>query len=286
MTKIIAFANHKGGVAKTTTSINVATGFANKGKKVLLIDFDPQANSTDILLDIKQDEIYFNEDIINAISKRDVRKLDTLIAQMNHYEYSEVFIDQMLMDDSLTTTYKTSIENLHIIPSRLDLAETEKAIRSSEDAVHNRLLNIILQVRDQYDYIFIDCAPIINTLTVNVLNVVDEVIIPIKIDRGAEKGYIMTIRGLLSIANSYRLDIHIRPLFTVVNRNNTDKNRIAAISNLVNDIITPIAPTIRQQPKAVTQSGYDNKLVINDTKLNVGKDYQDLVDYLNVLWND
>ncbi|CAM2752157.1 AAA family ATPase [Erysipelothrix rhusiopathiae] len=286
MTKVIALLNMKGGVGKTTSSINIATGFANKGNKVLLIDLDPQANSTDILLDITQEEAFLNNDIITAIENRDTKTLDVLLEQIVSYQHKEIFIDQMLMDDSLTSTYQTKFENLHVIPSRLELANVEKSIRNGNEAMHLRLFNIIEKLKEEYDYIFIDCPPIINVLTINVINVVDEIIAPIKIDKGAEKGLLMTIRELLAIANSYRLQIPVRPLFTMVNRNNTDRDRLKAISTLDNSVIKPIPAVIRTQAKAITQSGYDNKVVINNPKFKVGGDYQEVVDYLDKEWSE
>ncbi|MDE8290227.1 AAA family ATPase [Erysipelothrix rhusiopathiae] len=286
MTKVIALLNMKGGVGKTTSSINIATGFANKGNKVLLIDLDPQANSTDILLDITQEEAFLNNDIIMAIENRDTKTLDVLLEQIVSYQHKEIFIDQMLMDDSLTSTYQTKFENLHVIPSRLELANVEKSIRNGNEAMHLRLFNIIEKLKEEYDYIFIDCPPIINVLTINVINVVDEIIAPIKIDKGAEKGLLMTIRELLAIANSYRLQIPVRPLFTMVNRNNTDRDRLKAISTLDNSVIKPIPAVIRTQAKAITQSGYDNKVVINNPKFKVGGDYQEVVDYLDKEWSE
>lgn len=286
MSKIVAFLNMKGGVAKTTSSVNIAAGFANMGHRVLLIDSDPQSNSTDILLDIKQEEVFLNQDVIDAIGNRNTKELDNLLDSLSNYEKKEVFLDQMLEDSNLTTTYRTKFKNLHIIPSRLELANVEKSIRNGNEAMHLRLFNVIDKVADEYDYIFIDCPPIINTLTINVINVVDEIIAPIKIDKGAEKGLLMTIRELLAIANSYRLQIPIRPLFTMVNRNNTDRDRLIAISNFSNEIIKPIPGTIRTQAKAITQSGYANEVVINNPKLNVGLDYQVVVDYLNEEWSE
>ena len=286
MSKIVAFLNMKGGVAKTTSSVNIAAGFANMGHRVLLIDSDPQSNSTDILLDIKQEEVFLNQDVIDAIGSRNTKALDGLLDSLSNYEKKEVFLDQMLEDSNLTTTYRTKFDNLHVIPSRLELANVEKSIRNGNEAMHLRLFNVIDKVADEYDYIFIDCPPIINTLTINVINVVDEIIAPIKIDKGAEKGLLMTIRELLAIANSYRLQIPIRPLFTMVNRNNTDRDRLIAISNFSNEIIKPIPGTIRTQAKAITQSGYENEVVINNPKLNVGQDYQVVVDYLNEEWSE
>lgn len=285
MNKVIALLNMKGGVGKTTSSINIATGFANKGYKVLLIDFDPQANSTDILLDIKQEEIFINDEVTEAINMMDSDKLETILKSLNKYDYSETFIDQMLFDPELTTTYQTTVNNLHIIPSRLELAKAEKEIRNGDTAVHNRLKKVVKKIQKEYDYIFIDCPPIINVLTTNVLNIADEIIAPIKIDRGAEKGLIMTIQQLIGIANSYDLDILIRPLFTMVNRNNQSKERLEVLSTFKNDIVRPIDAQIRFQDKPVNKASFDNELIINDQKANVGQDYRDVVDYLDKEWN-
>ena len=282
--KTIAVLNMKGGVGKTTSSLNIATGLANKGNKVLLIDLDPQANSTDILLDIKQEEVTLSKEVFEAINDMNIDGLDGALAALTDYEYKEVFIDEMLLNSNLTKTYPSSIENLDIIPSRLELANVEREIRNSNAAIHNRLINIVRKLRGQYEYIIIDCPPIINTLTINVLNVVDEVIAPIKIDRGAEKGLIMTIRELIAIASSYNLDILVRPLFTMVQRNNTDKNRIENLKRFTNDIVKPIEATVRHQAKPISQASYDNDIVINDLKANVGKDYQAVVDYLLETW--
>lgn len=285
MCKVIALLNMKGGVGKTTSSINIATGFANKGHRVLLIDFDPQANSTDILLDIKQEEIFINDQVTEAINNMDSEKLEELLKTLNKYEYSEIFIDQMLFDPSITTTYQTTVEDLHIIPSRLELAKAEKEIRNGDTAVHNRLKRVVKQVQADYDFIFIDCPPIINVLTTNVLNIADEIIAPIKIDRGAEKGLIMTIQQLIGIANSYDLDILIRPLFTMVNRNNQSRERLEILRSFSNNIVKPIEAQIRFQDKPVNKASFDNELIINDTKASVGQDYRDVVECLDKEWH-
>lgn len=283
--KTIAVLNMKGGVGKTTSSLNIATGLANKGNQVLLIDFDPQANSTDILLDIKQEELTLDSKVLDAISNMDIKSLDAALQRLTDYDYREVFIDQMLLDASCAETFHTNIENLDIIPSRLELAGVEREIRNGNQAIHNRLIRVIRKVSKDYDYVIIDCPPIINTLTINVLNVADEVIAPIKIDRGAEKGLIMTIRELIQIATSFELDILIRPLFTMVQRNNTDKERISKLKEFSNNIIKPIEATVRHQAKPIAQSSYDNTIVINKAKANVGKDYQAVVDYLINEWS-
>ena len=94
----------------------------------------------------------------------------------------------------------------------------------------------------------------------------------------------MTIQELMVIATSYDLDILIRPLFTMVNKNNTQKRRIEVLRSFQNNIVRPIESQIRFQDKPVNESSFKNKLVINDTKANVGQDYRDVVDELIELW--
>lgn len=284
--KTIAVINMKGGVGKTTSSLNIATGLANKGYRVLLVDIDPQANSTDILLNIKNEEIFVDAEVLEAINRMDQNALETSLDRLTSYEYNEVFIDQMLVDADCTTTYKTIIDNLDIIPSRLELANVERDIRNGHVAMHNRLKKIIKKVESNYDYVIIDCPPIINILTVNVLNTSDEIIVPIKVDRGAEKGLIMTIKELIAISVSYDLDLLVRPMFTMVNRTTTDRDRIQYMRQFENNVVKPIGPQVRQQPKPVGEASYDNTVVINDPKANVGKDYQDVVDYLVNEWKE
>ena len=283
--KVIAVLNMKGGVGKTTSSLNIAAGLANKGYKVLLIDIDPQANSTDILLDIKHEELTLNPEVLSAINSMDIEALDKALASLSSHVSREIYIDEMLVDAEKTEAYESTIENLDIIPSRLELANVERDIRTSNAALHLRLIKVIKKLKKDYDYIIIDCPPIINALTINVLNAADEVIAPIKIDRGAEKGLMMTIRELIEIAESYNLDILIRPLFTMVQLNNTDKHRIEVLKQFENEIVKPIQVTVRHQEKPISTSSYVNKIIINDPRANVGKDYQSVVDYLEEIWN-
>ncbi|MFV0380925.1 MAG: ParA family protein [Breznakia sp.] len=237
--KTISILNMKGGVGKTTTSINLATGLAVKNYTVLIIDLDPQANSTDFYLKNK----------------------------------NYVFIDQMLHGHDVHV-YETRIDNLSFIPSRLELALAEKQILLDNKAQHNRLYKVIKKVKDNFDYIIIDCPPILNLLTVNALNASDEVIIPIKVDKGAEKGFKITLQNIQEIADSYDLDIDHKILFTMVNKNNTDKQRIEDITaNRKNHIIKT---QIRYQSKPITSSAYFTEAVINGNS-NVGADYLQLV---------
>ena len=150
MGKVIAIANQKGGVGKTTTAINLAASLAVLEKKVLIIDADPQANTTSGL---------------NFSPDSDQKR--TLY---------EVLIGEIEITDSLI---QTEIADLHMIPSHINLvgAEFELAKMSERESF---LRNALAQVKDRYDYVIIDCSPSLGLITVNSLTAADSVMIPVQ----------------------------------------------------------------------------------------------------------
>ncbi len=157
MSEIMAIANQKGGVGKTTTTINLAAALAERGKRVLIIDMDPQGN-TSSGLGIDKDE------------------LDTTVYQLMIGENS---FDECVQKDVF--------ENLDVLAANVNLAGIEIETMDMED--RNYILNnIISEVRDQYDFIIIDCPPSLNTLTINSMTTADSVLVPIQCEYYALEG--------------------------------------------------------------------------------------------------
>lgn len=178
MARVIAIANQKGGVGKTTTTVNLSACLAVRGKKVLTIDIDPQGNTTSGL----------------GIDKS---KVDSSIY--------DVIINDMPLQD---TVLPTKIETLELSPSNIHLAGAEVELVSVISR-EMRLKTAIAAVRSKYDYIIIDCPPSLGLLTINALSAADTILVPIQCEYYA-------LEGLSQLMNTVRIvQRHLNPQLKV-----------------------------------------------------------------------
>lgn len=178
MTKIIAITNQKGGVGKTTTSVNLSSCLANEGKKTLLIDCDPQGNST---------------------SGFGIEREDYMVS-----------IYDCLADSSKTPSavIKTKYDNLYVIPSSPDMSGAEIEL-AYEDKREFFLKNAIDLIKDDYDFIILDSPPALGMITINILTAADSVLIPIQCEYYALEGLSQLITTIKTIKKHLNPNIEI-----------------------------------------------------------------------------
>ena len=178
MARIISVANQKGGVGKTTTTVNVASFLAEKGNRVLIIDIDPQANAG-FGIGINAEEMP-----------------DTIY---------EVLIGQIDIKEAL---FKTDIENLYLIPSNIHLsgAQVDMLDMDNKEFI---LRNSLLKIKDDFDYILIDCPPSLGILTLNSLAAADSVIIPLQCEYYALEGLNQLLRIIAMVQENLNKKLRV-----------------------------------------------------------------------------
>jgi chromosome partitioning protein len=178
MAKVIALSNHKGGVGKTTSTVNIGAGLAKRGKRVMLIDMDPQAN----------------------------------LSQCFGVQEPEYTVYGALTGEHDLKPYELR-ENLHLVPSTLDLAGAEVEL-ASKIARETILKKLVEKVKDQYDYILIDCAPSLGLITINAFAATDEIYIPLQAQFLALHGLDKLMDIVELVRENINPKLHISGVFT------------------------------------------------------------------------
>ena len=251
MGKIVSFSNQKGGVGKTTTCVNMAAYLASFGKKVLLIDIDPQGNATTGL----------------GFSK----------SSLKNSVYSVLIDDERVADN----VQKTEIENLDLLPSNIDLAgaEVELVYKKMREKV---LKNALAEEKDKYDYILIDCPPSLGLLTINALAAADTVIIPIQSEYYA-------LEGLSQLMNSITLvKQHLNPALEVDGVVLTMYDNRSLISKQITEEIRKFFTkrlfeiVVPRNVRLVEASSYGKPIMLHDPKCTGARAYRALTqEYLD-----
>ena len=231
MGKTIAIANQKGGVGKTTTAINLAASLAVLEKKVLVIDADPQANTTSGLNFSPEDD-----------QKR------TLY---------EVMIGKLDVHDALI---QTEMENLHMIPSHINLVGAEIELLDEPDR-ESMLKNALAPVKDEYDFIIIDCSPSLGLITVNSLAASDSVIIPVQPEFFALEGLGKLLQTIRLVQNDINPSLSIEG-FVVTMFDGRTKVHAQVVSELKEHFKDMVFNTIIQRNIRLSEAPSHGKPII------------------------
>lgn len=245
MGKIVSIANQKGGVGKTTTSINLSTILAKKGKKVLMIDADPQGNASSGVGIEKETEESVYDILIN----------DTEIEQV---------------------VKKTNIKNLWVCPSNINLAGAEVELVSVMSREY-RLKEKLDLIKDQYDYIIIDCPPSLGLITLNAFTASDSVLIPVQCEYYALEGLGQLINTINLVKKHLNKSIEIEgALLTMYDaRTNLSNQVVKEVKKYFNDKV--YKNVIPRNVKLSEAPSYGMPISIYDPKSKGAKSYEKFV---------
>ena len=247
MGKIISVANQKGGVGKTTTSVNLSTLLAKRGKKVLLIDADPQGNATSGVGMDKNTEL----SVYDLIISDEVESKDTI--------------------------QKTEIKNLYICPSNINLAGAEVELVSMMSREY-RMKEKLESIKDKFDYIIIDCPPSLNTLTVNAMTAADTVLVPIQCEYYALEGLTQLIHTINLVKRKLNPELELEGVvFTMYDIRTNLSNQVVKEVNkyFENKVYKTVIP---RNVKLSEAPSYGMPISIYDPRSKGAKAYNELAE--------
>jgi len=249
-TQIIAIANQKGGVSKTTTTHNLGTALARRGKKVLMLDIDPQSNLTMCM---------------------GYQNPDELSCTMAH-------IIKGLIDETFTLTkedYILNAEGCDLIPSSIQLSGIEPSLVNAMSR-ENILKNFLSKIKDDYDVILLDTMPSLGMLTINALTAATSVLIPVQAHYLSAKGLEMLISTIAKVKRNINPELSFNGILITMHNNRLkfSKTIISDLESAYGEHINIYKTTIPQSVKAVENTAVGQSLFKYDPKCKVSLAYE------------
>lgn len=288
--KTIAVFNSKGGVGKSMTSREVSVRLNELGKSVLQVDLDPQANTTSMFVDLKENLSLSN---LEKVKER-------VLGVDEENKFSELAMcmepEDNVADTSLVIKHPekveevirmTQFEGLDIIASSLRLATTEKELQLElgEDPRETRMLRALQRVKRKYDYAILDCPPSQNMMMINAMKCADLILIPVTPEKGAFDGLVSTLRSYYNLKDKQNIKADFRIFFNMVKRNKFDA--------LIMEIIEAAFPgkvlktrVMISQSRVVSEVGFLKSFLVKDKKQRIGSQLCELTDEIQSLFEE